>query len=327
MSSERKQLRKLLFVAMRYDYGRREQGLSFEFTNFYQTLIKIVPTVIEFDFMSLMQVHGKERMNTMLIETANREKPDLIFFILFTDEFLKDTLAKLTENYTTFNWFCDDHWRFSNFSKYFAPLFSFVSTTDKEALPKYDKLGYKKALLTQWACNHYDYVRGQNVERTLDVTFVGQPHGNRKKVIKYLQQKGLNIQAYGRGWQNGRVTQEQMIRIFNTSKINLNLSNSSWNIRTFFRRQEQIKGRNFEIPGCGGFLLTNSVEGLEEYYVVGKEIICFENKRDLVDKASFYLNHDVERDEIALRGYERTLRDHTYEKRFKEIFTQMGFVL
>ncbi|MBI5471066.1 MAG: glycosyltransferase [Ignavibacteriae bacterium] len=327
MSSHPGSLRKILYVAMRYDYGRKEQGTSFEFNNFYRTLGRLVPQVVEFDSMTLMQEHGREAMNRMLVDAAEREQPDLIFFCLFTDEILPETIAKLTGQCTTYNWFCDDHWRFSNFSKFYAPHFSFVSTTDPDAVPRYKKIGYDHALITQWACNHYDYRLMPDVKKEYDVTFIGQPHGNRKRVVAYLRSHGINIQPFGRGWENGRVSQEEMIRIFNASKINLNLSNSSWNIHTIFRGQQQIKGRNFEIPGSGGFILTNHVQGIEQSYDIGKEIVCFRNRRDLLHLIGYYLSHETEREQIARAGYERTLREHTYERRFRELFTHMGFSL
>lgn len=327
MKLQKKRLDKILYVAMRYDYGRPEQGTSFEFNNFFRSFERLVPNVVEFDFMTVMQKFGKEEMNSKLLDVARREQPDLIFFMLFTEEITKHTLAALTRQYVTFNWFCDDHWRFSNFSRYYAPFFSYISTTDANAMPKYNGIGYRNAFLTQWGCNQFDYVRIPTTVKEYDVTFIGQPHGNRRRLIRSLRDAGIHVEAFGQGWEKGRVSQEQMIHIVNASKINLNLANSSWNISTIFRRSQQIKGRNFEIPGCGGFLLTNYVEGLENFYDLDNEIGCFRDKRELVNKIRYYLTHDKEREEIAGRGYERTIRNHTYEMRFKKLLDHMGFAL
>ena len=327
MSSGIKTLRKILYVAMHFDYGRKDWGTGFEFNNFYGTLQRMPVELIEFDFMTILQENGRMGMNNLLLETARRENPDLIFFCLFTDEIDRKTIGELTERCATFNWFCDDHWRFNNFSKYYAPYFSFISTTDIHALPKYEKIGYRNALLTQWACNHYDYVRMPDIEKDLEVTFVGQSHGNRKRLIRSLLKNGIDVATYGRGWAHGRVSQQEMIEIFNRSNLNLNLAASSRNLHTLFRMKDQIKGRNFEIPGCGGFLLTNYVDGLERYYEIGKEIVCFGSKTDLAEKIKYYLLHEDEREQIAGKGYERTRNDHTYEKRFYEIFSAMGFKL
>lgn len=310
---------------MRYDYGRPEQGTSVEYNSFYRTLVRMVPEVVEFDFMSLLQHEGKDQMNRNLIATAHRHQPDLIFFCLFTDEIEQETIGELTKRFCTFNWFCDDHWRFSNFSRHYAPYFSFVSTTDPDAVERYERTGYRNALLTQWACNHKDYIRIPDAVSGQDVTFVGQPHGSRRAIVKYLEWNGITVNTFGMGWPRGRVSQDQMIRIFNESRINLNLSNSSWNAHTLFRNRQQIKARNFEIPGCSGFLLTNRVEHLERYYRIGEEVACFTGTRDLLRQIRYFLQHDDERQEIARRGYERTVREHTYEQRFKALFAAMGF--
>jgi spore maturation protein CgeB len=326
VDSEKKPLRKILYAAMHYDYGRPAQGTSFEYNNFLLTLRRIVPSVVEFDFMTVMQEQGRERMNRLLMETAIAENPDLVFCILFTEEILGETIAFLSRQFVTFNWFCDDHWRFRSFSRHFAPFFTYVSTTDPSALAKYAGIGYNQALLTQWGANHYDYRRLPGVAKTYDVTFVGQPHGSRRRTAAYLWHNGVGLQTYGQGWKNGRITQEEMIRVFNASRINLNLSNSSWNIHSLFRGRQQIKGRNFEIPGCGGFLLTNAIEGLDRFYIPGKEVAVFSGKRDLLRKIKYYLEHEQERETIARNGYERTIREHTYERRLRDLFTRMGFV-
>ena len=58
-----------------------------------------------------------------------------------------------------------------------------------------------------------------------------------------------------------------MVRLFSRSKINLNLSKAS------ILQEEQIKGRNFEIPGAGGFQLSFDADNLTDYYKDEKEIV------------------------------------------------------
>lgn len=354
---------KILYVAMKYDYGQPENGYSFEHCNFYESLCRLGHDLIYFDFISLIQKHGREWMNRHLLETVAIEKPDLMFTILFTDEFEPDTLRRVSEqsDTITINWFCDDHWRFDDFSANWAPCFNWVVTTARSALPKYEDMGYANVIKSQWACNHFTY-RKLDIPITHGVTFVGQPHGNRRGIIDSLRKDGIKVEAWGKGWDAGRLSQEEMIRLFNQSRVNLNLANASISGRpTRFRRLsgllgaipfgtnlknyakrllpapgaaaettgtnavfEQIKGRNFEIPGCGGLLLTGKAENLEDYYEPDKEIVVFENTRDLIEKINYYLNHEDECAAIALAGYERTLREHTYVHRFNDIFTRIG---
>ena len=377
---------RILYTAMKYDYGRPEQGFSFEHCNFYDSLAHMGHDILYFDFMTLLKERGREAMNRRLVEVAKTEQPDLMFSVVFKDEL--DPLIMRTLSHergvTTVNWFCDDHWRFDNFTCRWAPCFTWSVTTAASALPKYESLKYRNVIKSQWACNHFLYKKREE-ELRYDVTFVGQPHGNRRQVIKTLQDAGINVLTWGNGWEAGRISQEQMIDVFGRSRINLNMANSSVPVGEnpercqssnstpgyAFRRRvakildrvpfggqvkawgkalsrptttseadlsetavldrpggiysEQIKGRNFEIPGCGGFLLTGSADNLEQYYEDGREVVIFHDADELIDKIRYYLAHDEERSAIAQAGYERTLREHTYVHRFREIFTTMGF--
>jgi spore maturation protein CgeB len=357
---------KILYVGTKYDYGKPEQGYSFEHYNFFHALHNLGHEIIYFDFMALMQKRSKEWMNGRLKEVAQSEQPDLMFTVLAENELDKDVVANISKNTNSVNWFCDDHWRFDNFSKFWAPCFNWVVTTANSALPKYEKIKYHNVIKSQWACNHFLY-RQLDLPLIYDVTFVGQPHGNRRQVIEKLRENGFKVSVWGTGWETGRLSQEEMINVFNQSRINLNLSNSIFKIespkekirnrirqglskaanwvpggrtakelwkesrKTIIADQstdtsylEQIKGRNFEVPGCSGFMLTGRPENLEEYYRINEEVVCHENSDDLVSKVKYYLENESERQRIAKAGYERTVREHTYANRFSEIFKRMN---
>jgi spore maturation protein CgeB len=109
-----------------------------------------------------------------------------------------------------------------------------------------------------------------------------------------------------------------MIDLFNGTKINLNLSTSSQ------PGANQIKGRNFEIPACGGFQLTGTASRLDEFFAPGKEIVLYHTVDDMIEKIRYYLEHEQDRQAVADAGYARVMRDHTYETRFRTLFRQMG---
>jgi spore maturation protein CgeB len=50
-------------------------------------------------------------------------------------------------------------------------------------------------------------------------------------------------------------------------------------------------------------------------------MVFYRGAEELIQKVRYYLGHDDERRRIAKAGYERTIKDHTYEKRFREIFS------
>jgi spore maturation protein CgeB len=89
-------------------------------------------------------------------------------------------------------------------------------------------------------------------------------------------------------------------------------------------RPPQIKGRNFEVPGCGGFLLTEDVAHLDRYFEIGKEVAVYDTTEELIDQVGYWLAHEDERAAVAQAGYRRVLTEHTYDHRFEEIFRRVG---
>ncbi len=344
---------RILYVAMKYDYGKPEQGFSFEHCNFFSALRGMGHELLYFDFRTHHDRLGKAAMNRRLLEVARSEKPDLLFAVLFAEELDRAAIRSISDSgqTVTLNWFCDDHWRFDNYSRLWAPSFNWVVTTAASAVPKYDALGYRHVIKSQWACNPVLYKK-LDLPVKYDVTFVGLPHGNRREIIEAVRQAGIEVKVWGNGWNTGRLTQQEMIETFNQSRINLNLSNASVTGGTRFGRLanlpvvgrmvkalfgnpnggnrdaakpiEQIKGRNFEVPGCGGFLLSGYAQELEKYYRFGEEIGCFADTPELIDKICYYLQHEQERQTIAAAGYRRTMQEHTYPHRFEAIFRAMG---
>lgn len=334
---------RILYVATVHEYGRPELGPSFEEMNFRSAFDGMGHELHRFDFQARLRAVGRERMNQELIALAGDVEPDLAFFFLSEDEIPPDTIRAVGQagDCPTMNWFADDHWRFENFTRHYAPALDWSITTDRDALPKYAAAGIENVLLSQWGVNRYAYAK--TAEQTeYDVSFVGFPHGDRRAVIAAVQRAGHPVECWGEGWANGRVDHDQMVRIFGASAINLNLSNSSTLPRTLrFRlgalvrgrwedarqarvRPSQIKGRTFEVPGSGGFLLTEAVPHLEEYFVPGREVAVYETTDDLVEQVAYWLDHPRERAAIAEAGHRRALADHTYDQRFAAIFAAAG---
>lgn len=329
--------RKILVVILKDDYGDPERDESYEYNYFFGTLERMFTDCRLFDFGGY---RGRpEKLQEDLLRAIDDFQPDLAFFTLFEEEFTPEILDRVRERCPTINWFCDDQWRFDAFSSRFCGHFSYIVTTDPYALGKYEAMGYKQALLSQWATRDcLAEFNGAPDRYVHDVSFVGGYSPFRRWLIQELGKRKIDVECFGQGWPHGRVTYVQMEGLFLGSKINLNISNSrSHDIRFVlsgfsglrdYRRsrktKEQIKGRHFEINALGGFQLTNYVEFLEDYFHIGREIAVYNALDDLADKIRYYLDRDGLRREIARAGWERVRREHTYEERFSEIFEVMG---
>lgn len=75
----------------------------------------------------------------------------------------------------------------------------------------------------------------------------------------------------------------------------------------------------FEATGAGSLLITDWKENLSQLFDVGREIESYRSPDELVEKIRYYLGHEPERSGIAAAGQRRTLSDHNYERRMKEL--------
>lgn len=328
---------KILLVCMEYDYGDVSRGHSYEYFNFYHSLLSLGHEVVLFDFMAETQLSSKQAMNNRLLALACELKPDLAMFSLYTDQIELATVQALRDHTRTLCFFHDDTWRV-DFSRFWAPHFDFFTTPDPYGEHHYRALGMPNAIHFPFGCNDTLYRKVESAHAKYDVSFVGAWHPYREWLLGQLQKSGVNVYVAGYRWPNGTVEHADMVNIFNESRINLNLSNStSWDARYLAtsprgllnrirspKSIEQIKARHFEINGCGGFQLSYYVEGLERHYEIGREITIFVDPDDLVRKVRYYLTEDQIRAEVANAGYTRTMKEHTFKERFRTVFRRMG---
>lgn len=81
--------------------------------------------------------------------------------------------------------------------------------------------------------------------------------------------------------------------------------------------------RHFEVTAVGGFLLTYWTPELPQCFEVGKECEAFRNERELLEKVRYYVAHPDERQAIAQAGQRRTLRDHLYSHRLRQLVDRL----
>lgn len=105
--------------------------------------------------------------------------------------------------------------------------------------------------------------------------------------------------------------EEEMPLVFNRSKINLNISLKSI--------QSGIPLRVFDILGAKGFCITNYQPELAEIFEIGKDLVVYDSIPDLLDKVSYYLEHEKEREEIAYNGYRKVCDTCDYELRISQM--------
>lgn len=99
-----------------------------------------------------------------------------------------------------------------------------------------------------------------------------------------------------------------MYRFFGESLVtfNVHIDNS---------RNVASNMRLFEATGMGACLLTDGAEGMSDYFEPDSEVVLYRSPAEAVEKARWLLDHPEKARSIGEAGYQRTLRDHTFEKR------------
>jgi spore maturation protein CgeB len=321
---------KILFVDMQYDYGKKKYGRNIigqdGFLKSFENLRHTVETFYYDDYLGNNMLLDKLQVD--LIKKADDFKPDMVFTMLFTNQFQIKTLDYLKSKYITVGWFGDDQWRFDNYSYKYAAYFTYCVTTDKFSIKKYKKLGQQNIIGSQWAAIDTHEIPKFNGYK-YDVTFVGRYHPYRKWFIDTLVKRDIKIEVFGNGWPNGVLTNKQMNELFVSSKINLNISNSnsfdirylksSWKAIPLLlkskKNMSQVKARNFEIPYFGGFQLTDYVPSLGDYFDIGREVVCYKDIDEAELLIRYYLDNDQKRETIKNLSHKRAVAEHGYINR------------
>jgi len=121
---------------------------------------------------------------------------------------------------------------------------------------------------------------------------------------------------------HGPVSDERYVALFSESKISLGFLILGDTHRTS-RPLRQIRLREFEAPMAGAFYLTGWLDEIALHYEIGKEIVCYRSEDELVSLSRYYLANDAERERIRRAGHERALRDHTWRRRFEDLFAEL----
>jgi spore maturation protein CgeB len=77
--------------------------------------------------------------------------------------------------------------------------------------------------------------------------------------------------------------------------------------------------RLYEATGVGTLVLTDAKRNLAELFEPGRELLTFSDADELVAQAQDALSDDDRRQAIAQAGQQRTLREHSYEHRMREL--------
>lgn len=283
----------------------------------YEPLQKTFAKVIVYDYLKRRGEIGVKATNEEIVSLVIKKHAKYVLWASWQYDIQESTFERIRqEGSIVIGWFFDDEWRFDNYSKWWIPYLDYCVTGDIEAVARYRELG-ASAIHTICNTGIAVDVDWSNIRARYDVSFVGSKGVvDREQYVNELQKRGIPIHLFGGGW-GEYISFEKMIEVFKTSKINLNFS------RAYMMRRFGIKGRIFQVCMAGGFMLTEYAPGIENYFEIDKEIVCFNDADEMSDKITYYLAHEAERQVIAQRGWERATREYTSCRVVSKVFNQI----
>ena len=248
-------------------------------------------------------------------------KPDLIFCMLTNDRSIaghepwvqikEETDSGRTK---TFNWFCDDTWRYESFSKWACHWFTGCSTPEPSYLEKYRKDGYNNIILGAWHSNISLYPDLKYQDKDIDISFIGALNGLRKSFFEFHKDLPLMINIFS------GISQEELYRTHARSKIAINLSVNENDVEL----KTQMKQRMFEIPAGKALLVSEHHPAIEQFFEIDKEIVTFKTYEEFASKIKFLNSRPKIVESIALSGFKRYAAEHESKIRLAKVLDQIN---
>jgi hypothetical protein len=151
-----------------------------------------------------------------------------------------------------------------------------------------------------------------------EIAFVGSWRAERAELHGRLRRFGVPLEMFGWGWPNAQEGSAPEA-IYRSSMMTLGIGFASPS-----KVLTTLKTRDFECPGSGACYLTTFNWELALHYEIGKEILCYRSVEEIVELFSFYRRRPDECWRIAQSAYRRCINEHTWEKRFRKLFEEVG---
>nr|WP_231348265.1 glycosyltransferase [Bacillus mycoides] len=280
------------------------------------------------------------------IKTAFKIRPDFILVLHGLHVDFKKIIPKLKSfGFKVGIWLTDDPY-YSDLTQSIVLEYDYVFTQDSGIIDFYQILGCQHVFYLPLASDQSIYKPTQNhAYYKYDIGFLGTAFENRLSFIdsiaNYLNEKNTYIIGYG--WEKLKYyevlkdkiklmslgTYEESLQYYTSTKININLHRSindqTLNQNSSLIEAYSINNRTFEIANSRAFQLTDIRLDLAQQYTPKKEIETFQSPTEFIMKAEYYLTNETDRLQIATNAYKRTLKDHTYDQRIRQMLTKLFF--
>jgi spore maturation protein CgeB len=268
--------------------------------------------------------YWEELINKKLIKKVRDFKPDILL-VIRGEELYPETLRRIKHEHSLclITWWTEPRLE----HKYYLcslPTFDYVFTFEKEHISKMKECGARRVYYLPLACDPFIHRpitlnTDQKQHYEHDVSFCGAINPARIDIFKEISH--LDFVIWGRDWRGivnkeglqknfkYEIRGEDVAKVYSASKIGLNVHHAD--------TLSGLNARTYEIPACGTLEIMDYKSAVEEHFHIGKEIICYKDKRELPGLIAYYLSNSQERSAIVENGCSRVHREHRYIDRMR----------
>ncbi len=289
---------------------------------------------IVIDYFNLYFDNGKKDFEASILNTIQENNIDIVFINFVSGDLTFDLnfLSIISSQSFLIMNFYDSELFFEPIDRYYAQCADLVLLPTSSSFTYNYKVLNINAISTLSLFDTSIY-KNLSIKKDIDISFIGDiTKRSRQEFIKYLEENGYKVATYGFGTKNGKLSFNEMVNIFNRSKINLNFSDTI-DHRSFIRKFnmdyssvpkiskyiQQLKGRTIEVALCGGFTLTQNVLGIDELFNQD-QIDTFNTKEELLKKVSYYLKNNCLIEKMSNDAYKSAVVKFDATKQFELIF-------
>jgi len=249
--------------------------------------------------------------------------PDLI--LIYSKDLPIEILKKIKGDYTLAMFYPDPDGPKDKKMIQYGRLVDTLFITNKTQLDQFKTAGVKNPVFCMQGCDRDEHrmIPVKSSKWGSDVAFIGRPlKGGRIDLLQLINQHHL-LKVWGGKWKSYNLTSlknhiypKEYAWICYAARIILGCDQNN-------KMDSYFSNRTWITMGCGGFLLTNYVPGLETFFKKGVHLEWYKTEKECLDLIGYYLKHGEKRKKIAQNGYEFVHSTRTYDVVMNEIIAHI----
>jgi hypothetical protein len=323
---------KILSVVVHRYYGTAS-AVEPMFLYFTRPLVELGHQVETFDHYDAARRLGREGATEALLSRLRDGDHDVAFYqTASTEPVDTSAFAELARRRAIVAWNSDDDWQWPQTSSR-ASHFTFMVTT-YPSVYRANHAAFPNLLLSQWGCLES---REPTRAKDLDFAFAGAVYKIRNHDCRRLRRLA-GLRCFGRGARlanlgipyfrgafrfpllsGGAIAFEDINVVWERTRVSYTPLAGGPDGSVL-----SIKSRVFDMGYARTLMLSERAPDLESYYEPEREFVTFRTLEECAEKARFYLGNEKARFEIADRYRRRTLGEHLWTHRFRELLAKVS---